>query len=536
MKAVRVWVLGLVWGLSMGSPVEAAWKAVEGLPEAGVLLVVPIEGGRGRLAVSDRQVYRHTDDTPQWKRVAGVRSPDQILDVTSSLQDPKTLWMLTRRSIRRSLDGGRHWKIVYRRDSESGFQLRALRTDDAGRVWVGTTSGLFQLLVDEGRLASVTGPAQNASVESLVYVPDPGFWMAATSRGIYRISADGQRWELAEGQARGESSSESEGVSGQFSIEEIAVTPVYANAVIWPGDRRIYLGRLDGLYEASADGRQIRKLAQTQGSPVRRLAADERYVYAATDRGVLRVEPKEEKVESLSDGLSSLDVRGVAFDPSSKTLWAGTVKGIFQMPATDSPEVPASITPLTAPAASLLPVSPVTAALSSEPTIAQIQQAAIHYAEVSPDKIKSWRESAARKAWLPTVSFDTDIGEDQNVDIDRGGTNDPDKFIIGPKESTFDWSVGVSWDLGDLIWNDDQTSIDVRSRLMVELRNDILNDVTHLYFERRRAQLELAGLPSDVPRLKIEKELKVQELTAQIDALTGGYLSRHLSGAGHAQS
>ena len=137
-----------------------------------------------------------------------------------------------------------------------------------------------------------------------------------------------------------------------------------------------------------------------------------------------------------------------------------------------------------------------------------------------------------KKAWLPTVSFTTDAGKDQNVDLDRGGTADPDTFIIGPPEKSTDWHVGLSWNMGELIWNDDQTSIDTRSKLMVELRDDLLNEVTHLYFERRQLQVEIWLHPPKELPLKLEKELKLQELTAGIDALTGGYFSRSLQKAG----
>ncbi|MCX5687130.1 MAG: hypothetical protein NTV71_00550, partial [Candidatus Omnitrophica bacterium] len=80
----------------------------------------------------------------------------------------------------------------------------------------------------------------------------------------------------------------------------------------------------------------------------------------------------------------------------------------------------------------------------------------------------------------------------------------------------------------ELIWNNDQTSIDTRSKLMVELRDDIMNEVTRTYFERRRLQIDLLTFPPKDLKLSLEKELRLQELTADIDALTGNYFSRCL--------
>ena len=63
---------------------------------------------------------------------------------------------------------------------------------------------------------------------------------------------------------------------------------------------------------------------------------------------------------------------------------------------------------------------------------------------------------------------------------------------------------------------------------MVQLRNDIMDEVNKLYFERRRLQFELAENPPEAQSKKVLKELRLQELTANIDSLTGGYLSEHI--------
>ena len=158
----------------------------------------------------------------------------------------------------------------------------------------------------------------------------------------------------------------------------------------------------------------------------------------------------------------------------------------------------------------------------AEPGIQEIQEAAIRYAEVHKGKIDEWRKCAKRKALLPTLSVNTGRCLTDYYHWDAG-TN-PDTLQKG-KDPT-DWSVTASWNLGELIWNDDQTSIDARSRLMVQLRDDIINEVTRLYFERRRLQIELLTNPPKNLQTKLEKELRLQEFTAGIDALTGGHLSK----------
>ena len=225
----------------------------------------------------------------------------------------------------------------------------------------------------------------------------------------------------------------------------------------------------------------------------------------------------------MVQGLGSNEVTSLYFSQSGDYLLAGTKSGVFKY---SHPEINYSI-----------PMEPVgrpsgeefLKQFDREPTIIEVQNAAIRYAEVNPSKIEAWRTAASRKALLPTLSFSKGVSQDENVDIDRGGTNDPDRFISGPMENSYDWSVGLSWNLGELIWNDDQTSIDTRSRLLVELRDDMLSKVTHLYYERRRLQIDMGLSPKKDFPLEIENVIKLQELTAGIDALTGGYFSKRLS-------
>ena len=148
---------------------------------------------------------------------------------------------------------------------------------------------------------------------------------------------------------------------------------------------------------------------------------------------------------------------------------------------------------------------------------------AIEYAEVSPKKIKKWRRGASLKAILPKVTVGIDKSGSDTYEIYTNSSNA--YSVMGPRDYTDGWDVTLTWDLGDLIFNDFQTSIDVRSKLMVQLREDILSEVTRLYFERRRLQIELLTRMPDLTNALPEKELRVQELTASLDALTGGGFS-----------
>jgi len=64
---------------------------------------------------------------------------------------------------------------------------------------------------------------------------------------------------------------------------------------------------------------------------------------------------------------------------------------------------------------------------------------------------------------------------------------------------------------------------------MVELRDDILDEVTKLYFERMRICNELSNKGTIGKNKIIEKIIKLKELNAMLDALTGGYFSEQIN-------
>jgi len=66
------------------------------------------------------------------------------------------------------------------------------------------------------------------------------------------------------------------------------------------------------------------------------------------------------------------------------------------------------------------------------------------------------------------------------------------------------------------------------SPIKVELREDILDEVNKLYFERIRLKIEIDRLSIEDRVKRLEKELRLEELTASLDALTGGYYSECL--------
>ncbi len=71
---------------------------------------------------------------------------------------------------------------------------------------------------------------------------------------------------------------------------------------------------------------------------------------------------------------------------------------------------------------------------------------AIEYAEVSPNKVKQWRQQAKRKAWLPDLSIGLD--GDRNLtssDSTWGSYSSGGQQYVGSDDKTFYNNLG--WDV-----------------------------------------------------------------------------------------
>ena len=219
-------------------------------------------------------------------------------------------------------------------------------------------------------------------------------------------------------------------------------------------------------------------------SPIKQLILSSDSFYIIQEGGVYLL--KEDNIEKLS----GLTYKITDADPSHSLLVA-TKGGIFRFEE-ESNEKGGVFLP-------------------DEPDYLYVQQMAIRYAEVSPEKITKWRRQAKYKTLLPNLSM--------NYYKTISSYSDKTGYVVGPK----DWNLSISWNLGDFIYSSDQTTIDNRSKLMVDLRNDILDEVNRIYFERKRLCQELPSEKDCSKRLA--KELQIEELTARLDGFTGGGFS-----------
>lgn len=169
---------------------------------------------------------------------------------------------------------------------------------------------------------------------------------------------------------------------------------------------------------------------------------------------------------------------------------------------------------------------------AGEPTITELQKAVLDYARAHPDVVDSWRWRARVAGALPQLdvdgqyTLDDDTRTVQSTDATTGAVtvedDDVGYRVIG----------GARWDLDRLLFDRNEMAASRELVRLASLRDRILDEATRRYFERRRLQVDMElNPPRDLPT-RVRKELRVQELTADLDSLTGGWFSKKLEDAG----
>ncbi len=173
---------------------------------------------------------------------------------------------------------------------------------------------------------------------------------------------------------------------------------------------------------------------------------------------------------------------------------------------------------------------------ASEPSLRDLQNAALKFFMVNPERLRSLRRKAANKAWMPVVSagFTGNMGQDRReMELAQYRTAYPD---VAWEEETqinvgYQFSVRATWNLPQLVFNPEE--LDVAS--MVGIQDGVLKEITRLYFIRRRLQVNLLMSPPADAATAVMLDLRLQELTGLLDAMTNGYLSRELEKAEKAE-
>lgn len=166
------------------------------------------------------------------------------------------------------------------------------------------------------------------------------------------------------------------------------------------------------------------------------------------------------------------------------------------------------------------------------PDIQSVQRAVLAYLQLSPSRWARLEERARRAPWIPELRAGLSLDRDRTRDTDHDET-----FSSGQIRQLLDSSrsrdrnvsldVTLVWELDRAATPDMAIDISRERRLLIELRDQVLERVNRLYFERLRVLTRLAAPEGDEPAAEaVELQIRARELAAQLDAWTGGAYSR----------
>lgn len=168
---------------------------------------------------------------------------------------------------------------------------------------------------------------------------------------------------------------------------------------------------------------------------------------------------------------------------------------------------------------------------AEEISLARLEKAALVYAGLDPQQLSHWRSKLKWSALLPRVGvgYDQKAATQINNTIQDSVSVSSSGVTVGPPGTTLHqddnlnrgFEVKASWDLSELVFNRNSLAIAAESRYQTVVRSQIIEELHQSYFERKK----LLFKPENLSALQ---KLRLEELEAKLNALTGGIFSKLL--------
>ena len=175
---------------------------------------------------------------------------------------------------------------------------------------------------------------------------------------------------------------------------------------------------------------------------------------------------------------------------------------------------------------------------AADPPVDALRAAASALALTEPDRAHSLVVRARLAGWLPEVRARVDRHFARAESVDLGSSTAPLAPVGIDSDNDVRYELRATWDLSRLVFNPDEIGAQFQALRTADARREIESLVIRLYFDRRRLKAELSAVDATatgMPLSGVRLELRVAEIEAELDALTGGAftrLARRHDGAG----
>lgn len=178
-------------------------------------------------------------------------------------------------------------------------------------------------------------------------------------------------------------------------------------------------------------------------------------------------------------------------------------------------------------------------AFDHEPDVFAVQEATLAHRDLSGDDLDQWTRRARRSAWVPQIQAQASWLDQRDIRHRfRENIRADDEGFYAPNTAQHHldddfrfrglYSLRLTFDLSQLVFHRQELLIQREVSHRWSAREHLLQEVTELYFARRRHQIALIILPAQTREETLDRLLTIDALTARIDALTGGWFRRQL--------
>ena len=394
------------------------------------------------------------------------------------------------------------------RAPELGAPVRAVAVGPRGRVWASSPSGLF--VRSAGQPAwrrSRALPERDIAALKAATGPDPELW-AASAGSLWRL--EGDRFQRVLG-----------GLSdGWWELEGVA----RVGSETWVGvPEGVWVVREGKAERRTLGAGAITDLASVAGAGIA-LLRDGRLLCARAQSPVSpEALPDSGRILALghSDALGLLALRP-----------RGVRRVVCLEPAAVAAEGEALAGPRVVSGAPGPVARKAGRDLPSSAQVDRLHRLVLEYLDLSPQPMQRLERRARHRGLWPELRVGMGMDSRRARALDRDQT-----FSSGEVRDLLDQArdrqrdsaleVQLVWKLGETTDPSDLLAISKERRERIELREQVLERVDQIFFERARVQARLARDPDLSEAERLELRIRARELAASLDAWTGGLFSRN---------
>ena len=178
-------------------------------------------------------------------------------------------------------------------------------------------------------------------------------------------------------------------------------------------------------------------------------------------------------------------------------------------------------------------------AFAHEPDIADVQRQVLQRRDIDDDNVDRWTRRARWAGAIPRIQGqvswldqrDTRNRYRENISADETGQYEPNNaqhYLYDDLRLRAIYSLRLNFDPSELLFSSSEMAIQREVRNRWSTADALVEEVTNLYFARRRHQLELHLFGDDDLEAALERRIQIEALTARIDGLTGGWFRQRL--------